>query len=244
MAVTRRPRSRPRPLVYFSFRSPYSWLAHHDLTRHHPEAARAVQWRPFWEPDEESERALAETGGRFIYTPMSREKHLYMLGDVRRLANRRGLKVSWPSDRDAWWEPSHLAHLVAEAEGRGPEFIERVYRARWQEGLDISDRRTIGKLAADVGVSAAAERATDDPDLRRRGVEALSDVDHDDVFGVPFFINGRQKFWGLDRLADFLATLDTHDNSDATAPPVGDPPDPPPLSAPRSSDYGHAGGCG
>ncbi|MGI5458722.1 2-hydroxychromene-2-carboxylate isomerase [Streptomyces sp. CA-249302] len=234
-----------RPRIYFSFRSPYSWLAFHDLTTRRPQLVDALEWRPFWEPDEHSERLLAEAGGRFPYTPMSREKHLYMLTDVRRLATRRGLAPTWPRDTDPWWEASHLAYLVAVGEGRGLAFIDRVYRARWQEGLDISDRATVGRLAADVGVDPkTAENAADDERIRAEGVRALLDIHRDDVFGVPFFIHRRQKFWGVDRLEEFLSVLGELGSPEpAPAEPV---PAPASVAAydPSSSDLGHAGGCG
>ncbi|MNY47161.1 hypothetical protein D3C86_1824050 [compost metagenome] len=57
------------------------------------------------------------------------------------------------------------------------------------------------------------------------------------MFGVPFFTVGREKFWGVDRLRDFMAA--------ATGMPAID------LSDPLSSDdspppaiLDHAGGCG
>ncbi|MGW4754214.1 DsbA family protein [Streptomyces chartreusis] len=234
-----------RPRIYFSFRSPYSWLAFHDLTTGRPDVVDAAEWRPFWEPDAHSEKLLTEAGGRFPYTPMSREKHLYMLGDVRRLAARRGLAVTWPQDVAPWWEASHLAYVVAAAQGRGLAFIDRVHRARWQENLDISDRGTVGRLAAEVGVDPdAAEHAADDEQIRAEGVRALLDIHRDDVFGVPFFMHRRQKFWGIDRLADFLAVLGETGEGATTDVPA------PPTSASiaahdaRSSDLGHAGGCG
>ncbi|MER5944128.1 DsbA family protein [Streptomyces sp. NPDC001928] len=233
-----------RPRIYFSFRSPYSWLAFHDLTTRRPHVVDALEWRPFWEPDAHSERLLAEAGGRFPYTPMSREKHLYMLGDVRRLTARRGLTVTWPQDVEPWWEASHLAYVVAAAEGRGLAFIDRVYRARWQENLDISDRATIGRLAADVGVDpAAAEKASDDDHVRAEGVRALLDIHRDDVFGVPFFIHRRQKFWGIDRIADFLEVLGEL-GEEPTPIPAAPPTAPVPALDAHSSDHGHAGGCG
>jgi 2-hydroxychromene-2-carboxylate isomerase len=243
------PKSR-RPRVYFSFRSPYSWLAFYDLTTGFPDVLAAVEWRPFWEPDQWSSRLLTEAGGRFLYTSMSREEHLYMLGDVRRLSARRGLTVTWPVDRDPSWEVSHLAYLVAAEQGSGLEFIDRVYRARWQEGRDIADRATIAEPGAEVGVSAeAAKVAAEDERVRQLGVEALLAIDRGDVFGVPFFINRRQKFWGVDRLPDFLKSLgrrpycddmvdhDVSDGASACRVPV-------PADDPRSSDHGHAGGCG
>jgi hypothetical protein len=52
------PATKLPPRIHFSFRSPYSWLAHHDIAADHPELLTAVEWRPFWEPDEASKRLL------------------------------------------------------------------------------------------------------------------------------------------------------------------------------------------
>ena len=109
--------ARRSPRHYFSFRSPYSWLAHRELTEHHPAVARDVRRIPFWEPDRLSQKLLAEAGGSFVYQPMSREKHFYILQDVRRLTRARGLEVSWPVDRDPHWEVPHLAWFAAARHG-------------------------------------------------------------------------------------------------------------------------------
>ncbi|HEX5741026.1 MAG TPA: DsbA family protein, partial [Pilimelia sp.] len=124
---------------YFSFRSPYSWLAYRDLLDRHAGAADRLSWIPYWDPDERSQELLAADGHTFPYTVMSRAKHLYVLQDVARLTGDRGLAVTWPVDRDPVWEVPHLAYLVAQREGEGREFIRRVYRARWEEGRDICD---------------------------------------------------------------------------------------------------------
>ncbi len=88
-----------RKVFYFSFRSPYSWMAHR-LAEQIPDLD--IEYRPFFEPDLVTEALLAERGGSVIYTPMSREKHLYMLQDVRRLAGRLGFPLTWPVDREPW----------------------------------------------------------------------------------------------------------------------------------------------
>jgi 2-hydroxychromene-2-carboxylate isomerase len=236
--------SRRAPRVYFSFRSPYSWLACRNLAENRPELRPDLDWRPFWEPDMNSERLLNEQGGRFLYTPMSREKHLYLLGDVRRLARRRGLTMTWPLDDDPCWEVPHLAYFAAWDAGRGLAFVDRVYRARWQEGRDICDRETIAGLAEDVGVcGVSAAGACDRADMRLRGVEALRMLERDGVFGVPFFVNGTQRFWGIDRLSDFLETFEsdvrpTRVDAEIASAPV------PTAGDLRSTDWGHAGGCG
>lgn len=232
-----------RILFYFSFRSPYSWLAYRDLLSHYPDVARAATWRPFWEPDAHSLRLLTEAGGTFPYVDMSKAKALYILQDVRRLARQRGLVNAWPVDRAPRWEVAHLAYLVAEQAGRGQQFIAAVYRARWEQGRDISEPATIAAIAQEVGLDPAVlSTASDDPRVRQAGLRALQDIDADGVFGVPFFIRGRDKYWGVDRLPDFATAVRSGPTAEPTTP--AESPAPAVLGTGAAGDLGHAGGCG
>ena len=225
------------PRCYFNFRSPYSWLALHDLTTYHGDLVQRLDWRPFWDPSVESLALLAAAGGRFVYTPMSREKHFYVLADVRRLATERGLRVTWPIDRAPRWELAHLAYSVAARSGVGTAYAMAISRARWEHGRDISDAATVVEIGADVGMDPARiVRLADDPAAAEHGTAMLMDAYRDGVFGVPFFINGREKFWGVDRLDAFVKTVRS---GGPTAPePV------PETVATAAGDDGHAGGCG
>lgn len=231
------------PRWYFSLRSPYSWFAYRDLMKHHPDVLDAVQWIPFWEPDARSEEMLAQIGVTLPLVPMAREKNFYILQDARRLAQDRGLDVTWPIDREPVWEVSHLAYLVAEDAGRGREFVDRVYQARWQESKNISDPAVIGKIADDLGLDAdRAAGAVDDADLRARGVEILAASAKDSLFGVPFFIHGHDKFWGVDRVEAFVAAMrgvprGSVGPSEAELAAL-------PEMTEAQVDAGHAGGCG
>ncbi|MGA5817946.1 2-hydroxychromene-2-carboxylate isomerase [Kitasatospora sp. NPDC094028] len=200
--------ARKPPRWYFSFRSPYSWMAYRDLIGRYPDVAESIQWLPFWEPDDHHNEHLAQNGVQLPYVAMSREKHLYILQDVRRLARERGLEMVWPLDREPRWEVSHLAYLVAEEHGRGREFIDRVYRARWQDGLDISDPEVIAGFGPELGLDPELlGGAAADPEVRERGLAALAALHRDGVFGVPYFIDGFEKFWGVDRLPGFVASI-------------------------------------
>lgn len=232
---------------YFSLRSPYSWLAYRDLGTRHRELAGRLEWIPFWEPDEVSLRMLADAGGKFVYTPMSRAKHLYVLQDVRRLATERGLSFAWPVDRAPWWEVPHLGYLVAKRHNRGPEFLEQAYRARWEQGRDVCDRSVVAEIGESVGIDPGEVRdAVENPRVRAEGVEALLSIYRDGVFGVPFFVRGYDRYWGVDRLATFAAAVEGADaDAEAAARRT--------LSAvsavpgrddDRATDGGHAGGCG
>ncbi|OMI33885.1 2-hydroxychromene-2-carboxylate isomerase [Streptomyces sparsogenes] len=227
---------------YFNFRSPYSWIAYRDLMDRYPDVAQAVEWRPWWEPDADGERLMNEHGETFPYTPMSREKHLYILQDVRRLARARGLDIRWPVDQDPVWEVPHLAYFPALDAGLGPRYIERVYRARWQEGRDICDPAVIAGVAEELGLPAdRLAGAAGDRELREgRGLAALLALGRDGAFGVPFFRHGYDRFWGVDRLPAFVESVRAGPRGGAPAPP----PPGPDLAAARSADHGHAGGCG
>ncbi|GGW69191.1 2-hydroxychromene-2-carboxylate isomerase [Streptomyces xantholiticus] len=203
--------ARRGPRWYFSFRSPYSWMAYRDLTGSHPDVAERIEWLPFWEPDESAQDHLERNDIALPYVAMSKEKHLYILQDVRRLARARGLEMVWPVDPAPRWEVSHLAYLAADELGAGREFIDETYRARWELGEDISEPETMGRIGKTLGLDPLVlAGAHQDPQIRERGLAALGSLHRDGVFGVPFFISGFDKFWGVDRLPDFVGTVRAH----------------------------------
>ncbi|MGX1852807.1 DsbA family protein [Streptomyces sp. NPDC055299] len=229
------------PRFYFSLRSPYSWLAYGDLMARHPELVDRLQWLPFFEPDEVSARMLQERGGTFPYSEMSRAKNMYVLQDIGRITKSRGLTVNWPVDKDPVWEVPHLGYLVAAREGRGHDYIAAVYRARFGEGRNVCDPETIADIGRALGLDPEIiSHAKDDQDLRAQGVDILMDVCKDGVFGVPFFVRGFTRYWGLDRLDAFVAHLRDKEPA-GSAPPAAVAGA---IGIGRSADDGHAGGCG
>lgn len=228
------------PRFYFSLRSPYSWLAYQDLMSRHPDLAERLKWVPFFEPDSLSARLLTEQGGRFPYSEMSREKNRYVLQDIGRITKSRGIKVTWPVDRDPVWEVPHLGYLVAARHGRGHDYIAAVYRARFGEGRDICDRSTMEGIGAELGIDPRElARASDVPELRNEGIQILLDICKDGVFGVPFLVHGFTRFWGLDRLDAFVEHLRSQAEPAASVPEPASS-----VGLGRATDDGHAGGCG
>jgi 2-hydroxychromene-2-carboxylate isomerase len=226
---------------YFSFRSPYSWLAHRDLTTRYRDVCGRISWIPFWEPDRGLRDELARAGGTFSYVDMSRAKARYILADVRRLVGARGTTLAWPVDREPWWEVAHLGYLVAVRRGYAAAYLDRVYAARWEQGRDISRPETIADVVRDLGDDPREYvAAATDPAVRAQGLRVLLDIDADGVFGVPFFVLRRDRYWGLDRLAPFVAAL-RHPPA-GTAAGAGQPDWAGFVT--RGADQGHAGGCG
>ncbi|MEV6971963.1 DsbA family protein [Kitasatospora sp. NPDC093806] len=229
------------PRFYFSLRSPYSWLLHRELTTRLPDIAEGVEWVPFCEPDAKTTEMLAEFGGEYVVGEMTRAKNMYILQDIGRLAKDRGIDMTWPVDRDSVWEVPHLGYLVAEAKGQGRAYIAACYQARFLEGRDICDPKVVGEIGDSLGVDGdLVAGAVDDPDLRAEGTRLLAQAGTDGVFGVPFFVHGFTRFWGLDRLDDFAAYMRGKGLAATSLPE-------PYNGAVRlgpSIDDGHAGGCG
>ncbi|MEU8122602.1 DsbA family protein [Spirillospora sp. NPDC049024] len=206
-ARTGKPARTRRPRLYFSFRSPYSWLTVHRLLEEAPDAFETFDLFPYWDPDERTCELLRERGGEFHYVQMSRAKHLYMLLDTKRTAERAGLAMAWPVDVDPWWEPPHLAWLLARRRGLARPFYEAVVRARWGRGDDICDPSVVRAAAAEAGLDPDdAAAAPDDPSIRAEAADCLYQAYLDDVFGIPYLKWGRHRFWGYDRLDAFLET--------------------------------------
>jgi 2-hydroxychromene-2-carboxylate isomerase len=231
------------PKLYFSLRSPFSWMAIRRLEERIPNADELIDYIPFFDPDPQTAAALAERGGEFHYTNMSKAKHLYILNDTKRLAAKFGYAMRWPVDVDPWWELPHLGWLKAKELGVHREFYRAATAARWERGENICDREVLGPVLAGAGLPVEPLLAApDDPRLRAAGVDALLEAHEDDIFGIPYVKWGMQKFWGLDRLADFLAVWEPTLEPPADDPMAGLPA--PALAAVGAFDHDTAGGCG
>jgi 2-hydroxychromene-2-carboxylate isomerase len=197
------------PRLYFSLRSPFSWMALRQLDERRPGILDHFEFVPFFEPDATTAAELHARGGEMHYVAMSKAKHLYILADTKRLAKRFGYQMTWPVDVDPWWELPHLAWLKARELGQHTEFYAAVMAARWERGENICDTDTLRRICYDAGLNGdVLTSAPQDDDIREQGVAALLDVYHNDVFGVPYFVVGRQRFWGLDRIDHVIEEMD------------------------------------
>ncbi|MBW3667569.1 MAG: DsbA family protein [Actinobacteria bacterium] len=240
------------PRIYFSFRSPFSWLGLERLRRRFGQLPDGIELVPYWDPDPGTEAALQARDAEFHYVQMSKAKHLYILHDTKRVAEGMGLRMAWPVDVDPWWEVPHLGWLRARELGLGQAFFDAVIAARWGRGENVCDREVALGLARSIGLgerdAAAVAGACEDPAVREAGVECLAAAYDDDVFGVPYFRVGRHRFWGYDRVdgfADELVRALGLDGVAEVSPAAGDDAGlGVPASVGAAYDTDTAGGCG
>ena len=177
---------------YFSFRSPYAWLAAERLESELGHLGVPIERIPIFPTPE-----------LFPNDPSSLpNKQAYLVQDIPRLAREQGLKVRFPPSGDTDWALPHAAFLGALRLGTGQRFMVEVFRKRFSEGLDLGE---------DAVVADAARKADLDPDatLRAGHSEALRAeasagwrlaVDRDRIFGVPSFVYADRLYWGQDRM--------------------------------------------
>jgi len=174
-----------------------------------PEDHAKIEYIPFWEPDVKSKKLLEMRDLEFLYRPMSKARHLYILQDVKRLTEYFGLQARWPLDSASpWWERPHLAYIAAADMGKGQACRDALYRERWEKGHDICDAATIERIAEEIDIPPRhLLNAPENIDHRQAGVEALAQCIAAGAFGVPFFVANHDKFWGVDRLDFFLEAV-------------------------------------
>lgn len=182
---------------FFSFRSPYAWLAFHRLDR-------ALTGLPV-----EIERIPVFPPPNFPNDPAAVPTKLrYIAGDVQRIAAAYGLPVRWPEAADTDWMRPHAAYLHAVDAGRGDAFARAVYAARFSEGRNVGQDDTLRAAATAAEVDPTAMLlAADDPAVHQRVMQGMMRAMEANVFGVPFFLYREQAFWGNDRLEWLLRQI-------------------------------------
>jgi len=173
---------------YFSFRSPYAWLATERLEAELGDLAVEIVRLPIYPAPG--------------LLPNNPDKLAYLVQDIPRLARERGLTVRFPPVADPDWSISHAAFLGAEREGAGHRFMLEVYRKRFCEGLDLGDDAVLAGAARRAGLDPDAILAAAHSDALRAEVSAgwRRGVERDRIFGVPSFVYAGRLYWGQDRM--------------------------------------------
>ena len=177
---------------YFSFRSPYAWIATERLESELGDLGVPIERIPIF-----------PTPGLFPNDPSAMpDKVAYLLQDIPRLARHYGLTVRFPSSGDTDWALSHAAFLGAESEGAGQRFMVEVFRKRFSEGLDLGEDAVVADAARTAGLSPDAILAAGHSEALRAEVSEgwCLAAERDRIFGVPSFVYAGKLYWGQDRM--------------------------------------------
>lgn len=205
---------------YFSFRSPYAWLAFHRIDR-------VLTGLPV-----RLHRVPVFPVGAFPNDPARVPLKLdYLLADVTRIATAYGLPVRFADSAGTQWIRPHAAYAYADAQGRGEAFACVLFAARFSHGRDVGDDAVLGDAASAAELDPTAlVQAADDPAVQQRVMTGMIGAKNAGVFGVPTFVYRGTRFWGNDRLEWLRRTIE-QDLGQAVPDLTADPSAPPTRAA-------------
>ncbi len=182
---------------WFEFASTYSYLSAMRIEEVARDAGASIVWKPFLLGPIFKSQGW-ETSPFNLYPAKGR----YMVRDIERIAQARGLAfrppVPFPQNS---LHAARLA-LLGLDEGWGPAFIKGVFNAEFADGRDIASHETLAREleAAGANPKEAFERAQagEIKAKLRAHTEAAQAAG---IFGAPSFTTGTgELFWGDDRL--------------------------------------------
>ncbi len=181
-----------RPRCYFAFRSPYSRLGLHKVAS----AGVDVDLIPFTGPPDDAP---------FADPTANRYKLAYYRQDVLRMTWRMSLPIAPPDPFDIDFTAANRAFVAADQAGSGLAMAVALSDARWGEGKNISDVDVIAGAARSAGWDGyGADTVAGDPQITQILADHRGQIVSDGVFGVPFMVEGNNKYWGQDRFDIWL----------------------------------------
>lgn len=180
--------------VYWDFASPYAYLGCSQAEAVARRTGATLVWRPVLLGG--LFKAIGQADVPLSTYPPPKQRHTGL--DLERWAARWGVPFRFPS-RFPMSTVTALRVYLALPEDRRTDFQRRVFRAYWADDQDISDDAVLAAIVGDDGaeVLGRARSGAVKEALREATARAVAAG----VFGVPtWVVDGRELFWGQDRL--------------------------------------------
>ncbi len=181
---------------FFSFRSPYSYLAGPRAFALEDKYNVKVEFRPI--------RPMVTRG-----VPLPMSKKLYILLDAAREAERLGMDFGRIHDPigDGALRCLYVSEHAKEI-GKEREFVLRASRAIWVERTCMVEDKGLRKICDEIGLDWRQCQTALTDERIKKSIEAnnarLRELKQ---WGVPTFHIDGDVFWGQDRIDDLEALL-------------------------------------
>ena len=179
---------------YFDFVSPYSFLAHKEIIQIEKKYSIKIKYKPILLGGLHNLHGIKAPA----FIP-AKAKH--MIRDCKLIAEKNKIKFKFNS-----YFPIRSLNLmrgvfVAEEDNYKSYYVDSIFNAIWQDGLNLNDENIIQKILKNLNVNPKTFllRSTSSSIkeiLKKRTNEAYEKG----VFGAHSFISNNKIFWGQDRL--------------------------------------------
>ena len=140
-----------------------------------------------------------ETGNSSPAFIPAKAKH--MIRDCKLIAEKNKIKFKFNSYFPIRSLNLMRGVLVAEEDNYKSYYIDNIFNAIWQDGLNMNDENIIQKILKNLNVNPKTfllrvGSASIKESLKRRTNEAYEKG----IFGAPSFVSNNKIFWGQDRI--------------------------------------------
>ena len=179
---------------YFDFVSPYSFLAHKEIRKIEKKNSIKVKYKPILLGGLHNLHGIKAPA----FIP-AKAKH--MIRDCKLIAAKNKVKFKFNSYFPIRSLNLMRGVLVAEEDNFANYYIDNVFNAVWQDGLNMDDEIVIQKVLKNLNVNPKtfSLRSTSSlikDSLRKKTSEAFDKG----IFGAPTFVSNNKIFWGQDRI--------------------------------------------
>lgn len=196
--------------IYADVVCPWCWIGKRRLEQALAgyDGEVTVRFRPFQldpTPVTEPRPLIEALGAKFG----GRDKAEGMAAHVTQVAKGAGIDMRFDRAVAANTFEAHRLVRFATERGRAAELVERLYRAHFQDGIDVGSTDALVTLAGEVGLDETEAREYLESNLGRREVAAdLSAAHQLGVSSVPTFVlAGKYAVTGAQEPETLLAAL-------------------------------------
>ena len=179
---------------YFDFVSPYSFLAHKEIVKIEKINKVKIRYKPILLGGLHNLHGIKAPA----FIP-AKAKH--MIRDCKLIAEKNNIKFKFNSYFPIRSLNLMRGVLIAEEDNYKSYYIDSIFNAIWQDGLNMNDESIIQKILKNLNVNPktfqlrSASSSIKDS-LRKKTNEAYEKG----IFGAPSFVTNNKIFWGQDRL--------------------------------------------
>ena len=179
---------------YFDFGSPYTFLAHKEMRKIEKENSIKIKYMPILLGD-----LLKSVGVKPNADIPIKAK--YMIKDCKLWADKKNIVFKFNNYFPIVTLNLMRCVLVAEKQGFAQNFINKVFDAIWEDGLNLNDNIIVEKLLKNIDINPKTFLMESvDNKIKDELIKRTDEAYKKGVFGSPSFIVNNKIFWGQDRL--------------------------------------------
>ena len=179
---------------YFDFISPYSFLAHKEIRKLEKKNSIKIKYKPILLGGLHNLHQI--TAPAFIPA-----KAKFMIRDCKLVAEKNKIKFKFNSYFPIKTLNLMRGVLVAEDDDFQSFYIDSIFNAIWESGLNLNDQIIIDKVIKNMNVNPKTFflRASTQ-NIKNLLKKKTSDAFERGIFGAPTIYINNKIFWGQDRL--------------------------------------------